>query len=299
MFWGAALAVTGLYVTLTAWISKRIIDSLAQPQTAIISGVHNALFFAAIYGVATLIFGFISSYAAVEVLSVKDRIVNAGDQLLMDRAAASFDITAFDVPETRDRVRLAAAGGRALPAAFSGSIDSLQQLITLIGISAILAYYHPLLVILVLAPSIPFFYMQMKARLYTFAAMVNKSPEYRRMGYYIGLMLGSGSAKEVRAYRSGGFFLGKYERVADHILEFTRLHRRKATLIAMMGGGGRGVWNRGSLSLRNLSCYAQDDHRGRRGDVQWSGFLCGNSHAWIGPERVYVEHRRSRSARVF
>src|SRR5579872_802115 len=236
MFWAAGLALTGLYVTFTAWISKWIIDSLAQPHSAMIPGVHNALFFGAIYGVATLIHSFISSYAAVEILSVKDRIASAADQLLMDRAAASFDITAFEVPETRDRIRLAAAGGRALPVAFSGSIDLLQQLVTLIGVSVILAYYHPLLVVLVLAPSIPFFYMQMKARMYTFAAMVNKSPEYRRMGYFIGLMLGSESAKEVRAYRSGGFFLGKYERVADHILEFAHLHRWKATLSTMVWG---------------------------------------------------------------
>jgi ATP-binding cassette subfamily B protein len=236
MVWGPALALTGLYVTFTAWISKYIIDSLTQPRHAIIPGVHNALFFGAIYGLVTLIHSFISSYAAVEILSVKDRISSAADQLLMDRAAASFDITAFEVPETRDRIRLATAGGRALSTAFSGSIDFLQQLVSLIGVSVILAYYHFLLVVLVLAPSIPFFYMQMKTRMYTFAAMVNKSPEHRRMGYFIGLMLGSESAKEVRAYRSGSFFLGKYERVADHIVEFARLHRWKATLVTMVWG---------------------------------------------------------------
>lgn len=236
MFWGLALALSGFYITFTAWISKWIIDSLVQPHSAILSGVHNALFFGAIYGVITLIHSFISTYAAVEILSVKDRVASAADQLLMNRAAASFDITTFEIPETRDRIHLAAAGGRALPAAFSGILDFLQQLVTLAGVSVILAYYHPLMVVLVLAPSVPFFYMQMKVRMYTFAAMVHKSPEYRRMGYFIGLMLGSESAKEIRAYRSGSFFLGKYEKVSDHILEFAGLHRWKATLVTMTWG---------------------------------------------------------------
>src|SRR5262249_52454023 len=111
MFWGPALALTGLYATFTAWISKRLIDSLAQPHSAIIPGVHNALFFGGVYGAATLIHSFISSYATVEILSAKDRIVSAADQLLMDRAAASFDIMEFEVSETRDRIRLAEAGG--------------------------------------------------------------------------------------------------------------------------------------------------------------------------------------------
>lgn len=42
-------------------------------------------------------------------------------------------ITAYEVPETRNQLRLASVGGRALPTCFSGSVDVIQHLVTVIG----------------------------------------------------------------------------------------------------------------------------------------------------------------------
>jgi len=233
---GLGLVSTGIYPAITAWISRGVIDSLVRPERSIFPGFSTALVFGAAYGAVTLLQGAVGSYSMVEILNIKDRMTSVADQLIMRCAARPFDITAFEIPESRDRIRLAAAGGRALPSCFVGSIEVLQQCITVIALAAILCWYHPLLALIVFAPALPLFYSQLKVRAHTFNAMVHKSPEYRRMDYLIGLMLGTVPAKETRVYRSGEFFLSKYREVADEIVRFARSHRWNATLATMTWG---------------------------------------------------------------
>jgi ATP-binding cassette, subfamily B, bacterial len=230
------LVSAGLYPAITAWISRGVIDSLSKADSSTIFGFSPALLFGAAYGAVILVQGIVSSYVTVETLNIKDRISSTADKLVMARAAQSFDITEFEIPESRDRIRLAAAGGRALPTCFFGSIEVLQQFVTVAALAVILCWYHPILVVIVFAPFLPLFYSQLKVRAHTFNAMVHKTPEYRRMDYFIGLLLGMEPAKEIRVYRSGNFFLAKYRQVADEVFQFAREHRWKAT-VATMGWG--------------------------------------------------------------
>jgi ATP-binding cassette subfamily B protein len=236
ILWGVALVATGLYPAITALISKEVINSILTPGPNLISRLPNAFFFGIVYGVITLLHGIINSYSAIELVTIKDRSAAVTDRLLMNKAASSFDITAFEVPETRDQLRLASAGAKALPACFTGSVEVLQHLIMVIGLSIILVYYHPLIAAIVFLPSIPLFYTQIKVRAHTFASLVYKSPLYRQMGYYLELMLGSSTAKEIRVYRSGAFFLAKYRQAADEIFKLARALRWKGTASAMAWG---------------------------------------------------------------
>lgn len=236
ILWALALIVTGLYPTVSAWISKEIINSILTPGSNIISGLPNPFFFGITYGVITLLQGVIISYSAIALVTIKDKCAAVTDQLLMSKAAGSYDITAYEVPETRDRIRLASLGGRALPTCFSGSVDVIQQLVTVIGLSIILISYHPLVAAIVFLPAIPLFFTQIAIRTHTFASMVYKSPQYRQIGYFLELMLGSDPAKEIRIYRSGNFFLDKYRQTADEIFKFARGLRWKGTISAMAWG---------------------------------------------------------------
>lgn len=236
MLWAIGLILTGVYPAITAWLSKQIINSIITPSLNIILGVQNAFVFGIIYGAITLLQGIISSYSAIELLNIKDRTASLTDQLLMDKAAGSFDIMAFEIPETRDRIRLASVGGRALPTCFSESAEFLQYLVIIIGLLVLLIHYHPLVATIVFLPTIPLFYTQIKVRATTYSALVNKSPKYRQMGYFIELMLGISSAKEVRVYRSGSFFLNKYRQTADEIFKCVRDQRWKATISTIVWG---------------------------------------------------------------
>lgn len=236
IFWGIGLVVTGAYPTIAAWLSKQVINSIIAPSPNIIFWIPNAFVFGITYGVITLLQGVISSYSSLEMLTLKDRVASLTDQLLMNKAASSFDITDFETPETRDRIRLASAGGRAVQVCFSGSVDVLQHMVTIIGLSIILIYYNPLVAAIVFLPTIPLFFTQIKVRAHTYSALVHRSPQYRRMGYFIELMLGTSPAKEIRVYRSGDFFLSKYRHIANDIFKCERDHRWKATMALLVWG---------------------------------------------------------------
>src|SRR5215216_5962049 len=139
LLWGVALIALGLYPTITAWLSKKVIDSIFQPpQEHLISWLPNAFFFGITYGLISLIHGIITTSSAIEMVTIKDKNARVTDQLVMERAASSIDITAYAVAQTRDQIRLASMGGQAIPTCFTGSVDLLQNLVTVIGVSVIL-----------------------------------------------------------------------------------------------------------------------------------------------------------------
>jgi len=227
----------------------------------------NPLTFAVLYGAATLLHALIGSYYNVRLLSVRDRILAVADRLLMRKVAGSIGIASFEEPEARDRIRLASAGGQALPALLSASVEAAQHVVTVLSVSLTVGWYHPLIVPLVILPAIPLFYSQVRVSADTFAALANKSPIYRRMAYFIDLMLGTAAAKEIRIFRSGGFFLRKYGRAADNIFATSQARRRQATssliswgLVNALGVGGAFIYvvsiaRRGSVTVGDVVMF--------------------------------------------
>jgi ATP-binding cassette subfamily B protein len=237
LLWGVALIALGLYPSITAWLSKKIIDAIIQPpREHLVSWLPEALFFGIAYGAVTLIHGIISTSSAIELLTLKDKNARLTDQLVMERAASSIDVTMYALPQTRDQIRLASMGGQSLPACFTGSVDVLQYLVSVIGLSIILSYFHPLVAAIVFIPAIPLLFSQIKVRANTFATLAYKSPLYRQMRYLLELMLGSATAKEIRVYRTGGFFLNKYTQTVDEAIETSRALRWKATISGIAFG---------------------------------------------------------------
>src|SRR5437588_8024757 len=110
ILWAVGLIAVGFYPAITAWLSKEVINSIITPRRGVTSGIPNAFLFAITYGVITILQGVISSYSTVELVTIRDRIASLTDQLLMSKAASSFDITAYEIPGTRDQIRLASQG---------------------------------------------------------------------------------------------------------------------------------------------------------------------------------------------
>ena len=237
ILWGVALILAGLYPAITAWISKQVINAVFAPaHQQLVSWLPNAFLFAIAYGVVSLVHGIITTSSAVELVTIKDRNTRVTDQLLMEKTAGSIGITAYALSQTRDEIRLASIGGQSLPACFTESVDLFQHLVAVIALSIILIHYHPLVAAIVLLPAIPLLYTQPKVRANTVAALIYESPLYRQMGYFLELMLGTSTAKEIRIYRTGHFFLDKYRHAADAIIKKARGLRWSATKSAILWG---------------------------------------------------------------
>ena len=97
--------------------------------------------------------GVIVSYSAIALVTIKEfRSAAVADQLLMKKALASHDITAYEIPETRDQIRLATMGRRALPTAFTGSVRSSSALRYRNRTIDHSDFYHPLIAAIVFLP---------------------------------------------------------------------------------------------------------------------------------------------------
>jgi ATP-binding cassette subfamily B protein len=237
ILWGIAIILAGLYPAISAWISKAVINAVFSPSAPhFVSWLPDAFLFGIAYGVVTLVHGIITSSSAVELVTINDKNVRVTDQLLMEKTAGSVGITAYALSQTRDEIRLASMGGRSVPTCFTGSVDLFQHLVAVIGLSIILIYYHPLVAAMVLLPAIPLLYTQPKVRANTFAALVYQSPLYRQMGYFLELMLGTSTVKEIKVYRTGSFFLDKYQQAADKVIKTSRRLRWNATKNAIAWG---------------------------------------------------------------
>ena len=89
ILWGFGLIVAGLYPTLTAWISKEIINSVLTPGVSIVSWLPDPYLYGITYGVVTLLQGVVISYSAIALVTIKDRTAAVTDQLLMSKAATA------------------------------------------------------------------------------------------------------------------------------------------------------------------------------------------------------------------
>jgi ATP-binding cassette subfamily B protein len=231
----------GMYCAIATWLVKRIVNSIASPGPRFIAQIPDPLLLGLVYGILTFVQGYLSSYSSIQLRGVRDRVEWLADELVMKRAAGSADIMAFEISETRDAIRAAVLGGRALPTCFSSSVEVLQYFVTVFGLSIVLGGHHPLVPILILIPSIPLCLWQMKERSRTFGRLLNESPKHRQMQYFVDLVLGAQPAKEIRAYENGPLFLDKYRVTANEVLGRARRQRSRDIVSALMWGSGAAI----------------------------------------------------------
>ena len=234
--WGIALSLGGLYSIITVLLSKEIVDSIIDSSSILNEGIPDSIIWGLLLGGIMLFHGTTTAFSNIKLANIKDKIESRVDKILMSKISKSFSISEFEIAENHDKIRLATLGGQSLPLCFADSFQVLQLVLTALGLLVVLSYYHPLIAVCVFAPTIPLFYSQAKVRSSTYAAMVNISPKFRCMGYFIELMLGVNTAKEIKTFKSGSFFLSKYSKVANEIFNFSNKLRLRVGLTTILWG---------------------------------------------------------------
>jgi ATP-binding cassette subfamily B protein len=249
ILWGLGVFITGLQVAAAAWLSKQIINAIVTPGAPEFLGMPYAVWLALAYSVLGIVLGYVNSRTTLALLAIRDSVTAVSDQFVMDKVSHSVGVGEFDSHEMNDRIRHATLGARALPSCFSGTTDVLRQLVVIGSIIGILMHYHPLVAAMVFVPAVPLFFAEMKTRANTFAALMNTSPFYRKMNYFLRLLLGAGAAKEVRAYDNGEFIVERYEDAARDVYEKTGKPLRQALYRTLSWGtlqacgvGGAYIW---------------------------------------------------------
>jgi ATP-binding cassette subfamily B protein len=156
--------------------------------------------------------------------------------------AARLDVAQFEDADTYDhleRARRQTVGRIGLVAQILGTI---QDLITLISLTAALIVYVPWLLLLLAIAVIPAFLGETHFAALGYSLLFSWTPERRMLDYLRFTAASDQSAKEVRLFGLSGFLVGRYRRLADEFYQLNkRLSVRRATvstLLAFVGSLG-------------------------------------------------------------
>jgi len=242
---GYTAAIVGLRVLRAVvplgllWIGKLIIEAVeayyrgAQP----VDWPHLAL----LVGIELMIALGGESLARVSSLLeslLGDLFSNRVSVRLMEHAAR-LDVAQFEDAETYDhleRARRQTVGRIGLLAQLLGTV---QDLITLISLTAALMLYVPWLLVLLAIAVIPAFLGETHFAALGYSLLFQWTPERRMLDYLRFTAASDQSAKEVKLFGLSPWLIGRYRRLADEFYEMNkRLSIKRATVSTLLAAVG-------------------------------------------------------------
>lgn len=242
LFWGTAPGLAGATVGVAVaealipavgvWLLKRTIDAVAAgPHSSLLT--HPASRF--LGGFLLLVCLQQSLRAVSQFLQGHARDLLAGQVTLrvMESAGTRTDLAAFETPRFHDRLLLLQREVASRPMVLFNALgQGAQAGVTLLCMLALLARYHPVLVLVLAAAAAPGVFCQ--RRLYEAAwwGLSELLPLRRRLGAYARVLLTPPFAKEVRLFGFTDFILRRYlEQLAELM---TRLRRARWRLVRVL-----------------------------------------------------------------
>lgn len=275
--WLLLILLQGLLPLVTVYLARPLVNQLA----ALLNGATpevwaRTIFLAGLMGGALLLDELLRSLASwVQVAQAElahDRISS-----LLQAQSARLDLAHFESADYYDRLYRALIEARTRPVALLESLSSLlQNLLTLIGVCAILTLFglwFPLLLILGALPAL-WIVLRFMARMHQWRRQ--NTLDVRRTWYYEGILTEQESAPELRLFGLADHFQEAYRSIRTRLRqEQIGLARQEAgarLLAALFGVGTLGFglfWIlrqalQGLITLGDLALFYQGFQQGQR-----------------------------------
>ncbi len=172
-------------------------------------------------------------------VGILSRAVDYFDNLLADRythhvsvevmrQAAALDVTVYEDPVFYDRLERARVQATDRLAMIQQMGRFIQQTVTAIAFSAVLLWYSPLLLLLLVVGIIPAFLGESHFSFLTYAKNFHQTPMRRKMDYLRQVGGSKEAAKELKLFNLGDYLTRRFERISHQIyLENVTLNRRR------------------------------------------------------------------------
>ena len=207
------------------WLGKLIVDEVvAEVTRGEASWERLGLLLGAELLVAVLGEALSRASALYESL-LGDLFANRTSVELM-RHAAALDLEQFEDAELYDRLERARRQTVGRIALFSLVLSSLQDLVTLVSLSAALVAYVPWLLVLLAVAVLPALLGETHFASLGYSLLYSWTPERRQLDYLRYIGASDVSAKEVKLFGLANFLVDRYDRVSR---EFYEANRRLAT----------------------------------------------------------------------
>jgi ATP-binding cassette subfamily B protein len=177
--------------------------------------------------------------ALAVLIGVMSRAVDYLDSLLADRythhvsvevmrKAATLDVTVYEDPVFYDRLERARVQATDRLAMIQQMGRLIQQTVTTIAFSAVLIQYSPILLLLLVAGTIPAFLGESHFAFLTYAKNFRQTPLRRQMDYLRQAGGSKEAAKELRLFNLSNFLTGRFTAISSIIYrENVSLSRRR------------------------------------------------------------------------
>ena len=295
------LAVAAVLVGLPVaqvWLVKVVVDRLAAATGAngSIGLTDRAMVPALLYALTLVLPALLEPIQWTLEGSLDNRAVGVVDRELMRAGERLPDTVRIERPAFHDELRLVQQATLELPRLFPFLYRGIGTALTVVGLLLLLASLHPLLPVLLAAAAIPHLAAERRQQDLVFQAMQDHSRPAREMDYYVGVATEPASAKEVRVFGLGDFFLGQFhDRHVKARTEMTALrlrHLRVALLFGALNGAtlAGGLWyvaaraEAGTLTAGDVALYLN-------AIIQIQAILFGTA-IWFGGVYGMLPHLR-------
>ena len=248
--WAGVLLLQGLIPVAIVWLTKPLVNSV---QTAVGAGVNRETIeplLTTAFVIGALMLGSELLKVALQWISmsqsehIQDHISD-----LLHAKATELDLAFYETPDFHDRLyRVHEASGRSL--GLLQSIGGLaQNLVTVVGIGALLVSYGIWIALLLVAGTVPALFVVMRGSRQQHEWWKQTTIDRRRTQYFSDLLTRSQHAAEMRVFGLAAHFRQRFRELRRRLrLERMRLYRRQsvaqlgAEAIAMLSAAGGIAW---------------------------------------------------------
>ena len=242
-----AILLQGLAPALSVLITKLVVDTIA---TALTEGreLGNVLIGSLVAGWigALLLEVLLNPWIAAVRGNLGEKLTAHVNLLLMGKADTFPDLSRFEDPEFYDKLQVLLKQVSYQPMSLLQTLAqgarSLVTLVAMVGLLTPLGFWIPLVILLATIPQIV---VSLHYENQIWLTLFKKSPQARRMQYYTSVMLTDTYAKEVRLFKLGSLFIGRYVEAFNSLHQSMRHLRNKQALwsasLAIVSALGNGV----------------------------------------------------------
>ena len=270
VIWASILLLQGIIPVAIVWLTKPLVNAL---QAAVGSGVNREtiqpLLTTAI-ALGTLMLASELLKIALQWISMSQaEVVQDHVSDLLHAKATELDLAFFESPDFHDRLyRVHESGGRSL-----GLLESIggfaQNLVTVVGIGALLLSYGVWVTLLLVVGTVPALLVVMRGSRQQHEWWKRTTIDHRRAQYFGDLLTRSQHAAEMRVFGLAAHFRQRFRELRRRLrAERMRLYRRQslarlgAEAIAMLSAAGAIAWMvwravLGRATLGDIALFSQ------------------------------------------
>lgn len=241
-----AVLLQGIVPALSIWITKQVVDTVATTlaQGRELSSVLLGSLVAGWVG-ALLLETLLSPWVRTVQGNLGEKLTAQINLLLMRKADSFADLSRFEDPKFYDELQLLQQQVKYQPLSLIVNLaEGCRTFLTLVAMVGLLAPLGLGIPFLIVVATLPQVYVSFRYELTIWQTAFEKSPQARRMQYCTSVMLSDTYAKEVRLFRLGPFFIGRYVEAFQSLHQTMRHLRGKqafwSTGLALMSTLGNG-----------------------------------------------------------